>query len=313
MSRSVLVVRPVWPVLNRLAEELSAAGYAIEYAGAWDALLAEEREPQRFAAVLLGEYGASAEEEETLRRFREREGGVGIPVVVVGGRNAEHQAPRLRAAGADLVFPADLPAGEILDQARPLLGYGELYRGAADAARELRDQAMVDGLTGLPNRRQFVQDLARTVEMTRRIGRPVSCIVSDIDDLRDVNESHGHPAGDGVIRQFGEMLSRAKRKYDFVARLGGDEFAWLLVDAGPGQALQAARRAHRMVGEAVFEGAGVPLRLTATFGVASIAPGEEWTPAALMENADRALYWGKESGKNVVRSYPPPDKGKDDA
>ena len=56
VSRSVLVVRPVWPVRNRLAEELSAAGYAIEYAGAWDALLAEEREPQRFAAVLLGEY-----------------------------------------------------------------------------------------------------------------------------------------------------------------------------------------------------------------------------------------------------------------
>jgi diguanylate cyclase (GGDEF)-like protein len=151
------------------------------------------------------------------------------------------------------------------------------------------------------------------MEMTRRIGRPVSCIVSDIDDLQDVNAAHGHPAGDGVIRQFGEMLARAKRKYDFVARLGGDEFAWLLVDAGPAQALHAARRAHRMVGEALFEGAGVPLRLTATFGVASLIPGEEWTAATLMENADRALYWGKESGKNMVRCYPPPEQEKGDA
>jgi diguanylate cyclase (GGDEF)-like protein len=107
-----------------------------------------------------------------------------------------------------------------------------------------------------------------------------------------------------VIRQFGEILTRAKRSYDGVARLGGDEFAWLLVDAGPEQAMQAARRAHRMVGEAVFDGADSPLRLTATFGVASLIPGEEWTATSLMENADRALYWGKESGKNVVRCYP---------
>jgi two-component system cell cycle response regulator len=144
--------------------------------------------------------------------------------------------------------------------------------------------------------------------MARRIGRPLSCIVSDIDDLQDVNEAQGHAAGDDVIRQFGNVLTRAKRSYDSVARLGGDEFAWLLVDAGPGQALQAARRAHRMVGEGVFDGGRAPLRLTATFGVASIIPGEEWTAAALMENADRALYWGKESGKNVVRCYPP-EKG----
>jgi diguanylate cyclase (GGDEF)-like protein len=229
---------------------------------------------------------------------------LGVPVVVVGGRNAAHRASRLRAAGADLVLAADLPPGEILDLARPLLTYGELYRGVEAAVREMRDQAMLDGLTGLPNRRQFVRELARTVEMARRIGRPLSCIVSDIDDLQDVNESHGHPAGDHVIRQFGEILTRAKRSYDGVARLGGDEFAWLLVDAGPEQAMQAARRAHRMVGEAVFDGADSPLRLTATVGVASLIPGEEWTAASLMENADRALYWGKESGKNVVRCYP---------
>jgi PleD family two-component response regulator len=63
-----------------------------------------------------------------------------------------------------------------------------------------------------------------------------------------------------------------------------------------------------MVGEGVFDGGRAPLRLPATFGVASIIPGEEWTAAALMENADRALYWGKESGKNMVRCYPP-EKG----
>ena len=305
MSRSVLIARPVWSVLRRIGEELSAAGYAVEYAGSWDSLLEERLAPSLLAAVLLGEYGDAAAEEEVLRRFRARDGGMGVPVLVVGGQNAANRARRFRAAGADLVVAADLPPGEILDQARPLLAYGELYRGVAAVVRELRDQTLVDGLTGLPNRRHFVRDLERTLEMARRIGRPLSCIVSDIDDLQDVNESYGQAAGDEVIRHFGNVLTRAKRSYDSVARLGGDQFAWLLVDAGPGQALQAARRAHRMVGESAFDGARDPIHLTATFGVASIIPGEEWTAAALMENADRALYWGKESGKNVVRCYPP--------
>jgi diguanylate cyclase (GGDEF)-like protein len=111
--------------------------------------------------------------------------------------------------------------------------------------------------------------------------------------------------GDSVIRQFGTILSQAKRSYDSVARLGGDEFVWLLVDADPGQALRAAQRAHRTVEGTVVNGSHAPVRVTATWGVASLSPGAEWSASALMANADRALYWGKESGKNVVRCYPP--------
>jgi len=305
MSAPILVARPVWPVLRRLGEELSASGYAVEYAGAWSSLLDSRLACEKLAAVLLGEYGNLQEEEEILRGFRERDGGLGVPVLVVGGLNAAHRGHRFRAAGADLVFTADLPAGEILDMARPLLAYGELYRKVLHANRELRDLAMVDDLTGLPNRRHFIRDLDRTVEMARRIGRPLSCIVSDIDDLRLVNESNGHSVGDDVIRQFGNVLVKAKRSYDSVARLGGDEFVWLLVGANPGQALQAARRAHRILEESVFDGSRATVRVTATWGVASIEPGGEWSASALLENADRALYWGKENGKNVVRFYPP--------
>jgi diguanylate cyclase (GGDEF)-like protein len=111
--------------------------------------------------------------------------------------------------------------------------------------------------------------------------------------------------GDSVIRQFGGVLDRARRSYDSVARLGGDEFVWLLVDADAGQATAAAMRAQRMIAESVFNGAHEPVRVTATWGVASLIPGAEWTASSLVENADRALFWGKESGKNVVRCYPP--------
>jgi len=256
-------------------------------------------------AAFLGEYGDAAREEEILRAFRKGDAGLGVPVVLVGGENAFRRARGFRAAGADLVFTADLPAEEILDQAKPLLSYGELYRNATTENMELRERAMVDDLTGLPDRRSFSRELERSLEMARRIGRPVSCIVTDIDDIRRVNEKYGPPVGDSVIRQFGEVLTRAKRRYDSVARLGGDEFVWLLVDADADQATQAARRAQRTVSESVFNGAHEPVRVTATWGVASISPGGEWAGQSLMDNADRALYWGKESGKNVVRCFPP--------
>ena len=300
----VLVARPLWPVLRRVGDLLSRRGYTVETAATWDALLEEPGRGEGLAAVLLGEYGAVAEEEETLRRFRAG-GGAGVPVFLVGGQSAVRGTRRFREAGADMVFPADLPEEEILDRAQPLLAYGEMYRKALLDGRELSDRAMLDGLTGLPDRRRFSLDLDRCAEAARRIGRPLSCIVTDIDDLRRINEAHGTGVGDSVIRQFGGVLARAKRSYDTVARLGGDQFVWLLLGVGRDDALRVAERAHRLVSGILFHGTGEPVRVTATFGVASLSPGKEWSAQALVENADRALYWGKESGKNTVRFYPP--------
>jgi diguanylate cyclase (GGDEF)-like protein len=308
---TVLVARTLWPVLGRVGDLLSHRGYSVETAGSWSALLGEPGRRAELAAVLLGEYGAVSEEEEILRRFRAA-GGPGVPVFLIGGQSAVLRTRRFREAGADMVFSADLPEEEILDRAQPLLAYGEMYRKAVLAGRELSDCAMLDGLTGLPDRRRFSLDLDRCAETARRIGQPLSCIVSDIDDLRRVNEAHGPGVGDSVIRQFGGVLARAKRSYDTLARLGGDEFVWLLLGVRRDDALRAAERAQRLVSASVFNGTHEPVRVTATFGVASLSPGREWNAQTLVENADRALYWGKESGKNMVRFYPP-GKEVDDA
>ena len=310
MPGLILVVRPLWPVLGRVGDLLSRRGYPVETAGSWSALLAEPGRRAGLAAVLLGEYGSVAEEEGILRRFRDV-AGPGVPIFLVGGRSAVRRTRRFREAGADMIFAADLPEEEILDRAQPLLAYGEMYRKAVLAGRELSDLAMRDGLTGLPDRRRFSLDLERSAETARRIGRPLSCIVTDIDDLRRVNETHGTVVGDSVIRQFGGVLSRAKRSYDTVARLGGDQFVWLLLGVGGDEAVRAAARAHRLVSGSVFNGSHEPVRVTATFGVASLSPGGEWNARTLVENADRALYWGKESGKNMVRFYPPEKEAAD--
>lgn len=301
---TVLIARPLWPVLSRIGPFLAAEGYRVEEAPSWSRLLDAHLSCPTLAGIFLGEHGEVIEEIKVLRRFREREGATGVPLIMVGGRNALLRAPKFRAAGADLVVAADVSPERLMEKAAPLLHYGALYQSLADSNRGLRDQAMMDDLTGLPNRRHFSVDVARHIEMARRIGRPLSCILVDIDDFQRINDAHGRPEGDKVIRQFGTMLSRARRKYDTVSRLGGDEFAWLLVDADRPQAVQAAERAQGIVRENVFEVTGGQLRLTATFGVSSVSPGMDLSVDCLVGNADRALYWGKESGKNVVRFYP---------
>ncbi len=312
MGNLVLIARSPWPILKRASALLSASGYRVLEVPSWGRLLENGLSCPDLSGVLLGEQGDTSAELDIMRRFRERNGALGVPVIVVGGLNAISRAERFRAAGVDVVLPADIAPEELLEHVRPLFRYGALYREIASSNREIREQSMRDDLTGLPNRKHFSLDLARHVEMARRIGRSLSCILIDIDDFKAVNDTYGRKAGDSVIRQFGEVISSAKRTYDTIARLGGDEFGWLLMDADPPHALQAAARAQRLVLDNVFRVDPEPVRLTATFGVASIVPGMELRADDLVGNADRALYWGKESGKNVVRFFPPKKAGKND-
>lgn len=304
-ANAVIIARPLWPVLRRAGRFLEEGGYRVEETPSWSKLLDSGLSVSLLSGILLGDHGDTAEELEIIRRFRERKGALGVPIILVGGMNALLRAEKFVSSGVDLVLPADLPPGDIVERARPLLRYGSLYQTLSESNRELRELSMRDDLTGLPNRRQFSQDLVRNAEMARRIGRCLSCIIVDIDDFKRINDDFGHPEGDSVIRQFGQVIHSAKRAYDTVARLGGDEFAWLLMDADPDQALHAAGRAHHMVNGKTFEVAGKPVNLTASFGVSSLLPGVEQSADDLVANADRALYWGKESGKNVVRFYPP--------
>ncbi len=312
MGNAVIIARPLWPVLRHAGRFLAETGYRVEEASSWSRLLDSSLSCADLSGILLGEHGDTAGEVEVIRRFRERKGSEGVPIILVGGLNALLRADKFRSSGVDIILPADIPPADLVERAKPLLRYASLYRSLAETNRELREISMRDDLTGLPNRRHFSLDLSRNVEMARRIGRCLSCIIVDIDDFKRINDDYGHLEGDSVIQQFGNVILSAKRTYDTVARLGGDEFAWLLIDAKPDQALHAAGRARQAVLEKAFEVAGKPTHLTATFGVSSLKPGVEISADDLVGNADRALYWGKESGKNVVRFYPPKN-AEDDA
>jgi diguanylate cyclase (GGDEF)-like protein len=161
----------------------------------------------------------------------------------------------------------------------------------ATTATGLALAAHTDGLTGCLNHAALQDGLRREIERCARTGQELSLILLDLDDFKQVNELHGHLVGDEVLRRAGHALRMSTRPYDLVARYGGDEFAILAVDADERGAQEIAGRALDRLSAAI-EDLGSN---RATAGVAQWDPSQ--TPTQLIEQADRALLFGKQEGQ----------------
>jgi diguanylate cyclase (GGDEF)-like protein len=165
--------------------------------------------------------------------------------------------------------------------------------------RIVERQALVDGLTGLANRRQCEEALRTEVSRSRRFGGPLSIVVGDLDDFKSVNDEHGHPVGDTVLREFARILERSVRDVDVAGRWGGEEFLLVLPGTdGEGAVRLAQRIRDYLEGRTLSTPEGVPVRITASFGVAEHRQHLE--PEELVAAADSALYEAKRAGKNRV-------------
>ena len=163
-------------------------------------------------------------------------------------------------------------------------------------SRQLRVQSVTDALTGLPNRRAFDERLVLETALAARYPRPLAVVMLDLDRFKDINDRHGHPAGDRVLCAVARVLDRQRRASDLVARHGGEEFAAILPHTDAPAALVWAER----VRAAIAAIPGLPASVTASLGVAAVEGPAAVTPEALVEASDRALYAAKQAGRNRV-------------
>jgi diguanylate cyclase (GGDEF)-like protein len=184
---------------------------------------------------------------------------------------------------------------------------GSLTNSSALLLAEVEKLSLTDALTGLGNRRAFDHRLAEEVNRAKRYGTPLSLALVDIDHFKVCNDTHGHLAGDEILRRLGRALGdRMIRRTDLAYRYGGEEFAIIMPETNQAEAASAMARIHEAVkAEALpigdYERDG---RLTISVGVTS-AGAEEATAADMVEHADMALYEAKELGRNRTVAYDP--------
>ncbi len=173
----------------------------------------------------------------------------------------------------------------------------ELSAGRREIS-ELRDLAMRDALTGLPNRRHFEMSTASRIAELAGYGRPFGLLIADIDRFKLVNDQHGHAAGDVALRTVARTLLESSRAMDDIARFGGEEFVLTITDVDAAALRGIAERFRALVERSRVRSDDRDLRITISLGGTIAAVGE--TAEVIFERADAALYRAKEGGRNRV-------------
>lgn len=171
-----------------------------------------------------------------------------------------------------------------------------------DTTRRYRVQASTDALTRLANRAYLMQAGEQLLARAHEQQTPFCAAMLDVDHFKRVNDTHGHPAGDAVLKAVAEQVRRAVRGHDLVGRYGGEEFLILLDGARLNDAAAVCERLRVRIAQSTIAHEGTPIRVTVSQGLAQARPGEDL--AALLARADAALYQAKSAGRDRVLTAP---------
>jgi two-component system cell cycle response regulator len=294
---TVLVVEASATVREVLVRQLGDRGYRVVAAADGDAALALVA-GERPDAILLDHELPGLSGAELLDRLRADDELAAVPVIMLThSPDREVLLDALeRGAHDHLVAPFD-PA-ELAARVMAALRVKALHDQLMEANRRLAAQALTDELTGLANRRHGAHALERAVAVATRHGHLLALARVDVDRFKEINDTHGHQAGDRVLAEVARRLAGAVRGGDELARWGGDEFVAILPDTDREGALRAAERLRAAVAAAPVPVSVGDVAVTISVGWAHWA-GD--TPGDLLARADRSLYQAKETGRNLVR------------
>jgi two-component system cell cycle response regulator len=281
-----------------------------------------------FAAMLSGEHAVEIETDPTAALFRAAEGNYDLLVVSLSLENFDglrlcsqahsldrtRNVPILAIAEADnnarlaraleigvndyLVRPME--KNELLARIRTQIRKKRYTERLRDNVQLSIEMAITDALTGLFNRRYMESHLATLVEQGTQRGKPLTLLVLDIDYFKSVNDTHGHDAGDDVLREFAIRVKKSIRGIDLACRYGGEEFVVVMPGTDIGVATIVAERLRRRIASEPFpiQQGSRRIDITISIGIAELGVAD--TCATLLKRADQALYRAKRDGRNRV-------------
>jgi two-component system, cell cycle response regulator len=313
-SRSrILVVDDHEDNIEVLRVRLESWGYGTDavYDGAAALRYVESTPPD---LILLDVMMPEVSGIEVARRIKANRSLPFIPIIMQTALDSTEAKVEGLEAGADDYITKPIDFAELKARLRSMLRIKRLQEALEEREKELlevnerlRHMSQTDGLTGLDNRRHLNDRLEEMFQHAQRLAEPFSCVMCDLDHFKSVNDTHGHQAGDEVLKQLSQILKDEAREIDRVGRYGGEEFMLLLPGTVLDAAVTFAERVRKRIEGNTFTFPGGTLTRTASFGVSGWPHPKVKACDSLVRAADDALYVAKETGRNRVVRFDGPE------
>lgn len=238
---------------------------------------------------------------ELIKRIRANPALKNIYLILITARIQEGDRVRGLDLGADDYITKPFSFSELLARVR-------VGTRVVQYQQHLEHQSQIDSLTGLFNRRAFEKKIHEEFERSKRYHNPLSVLIFDLDNFKSINDTYGHHGGDAALVKISETLREMTRQSDFSARFGGEEFVMILPETDQDNALQVANKIHGAVRSSSFGTTNRPFALTVSIGVSSSSTRAYSTWREMLDDADRAMYLAKNTGKDRVEIWEPEKK-----
>lgn len=227
-----------------------------------------------------------------------------LPIILIVDNERDPKVLKGLDVGITDFITTPLESKELQARVRTQIRRKRYHDALRNSLTQTLELALVDPLTGLHNRRYLENHLSTLFARSTARKRPLAVMMIDLDHFKKLNDTHGHAAGDAVLKQFSQQLKLAVRDMDLVCRYGGEEFIVIMPDTTEEIATQVAERLLAELGHAqmIIDGEGNTVKVTASVGL-TVKNMEDMLPEICLKQADQALYQAKDAGRNRIVSY----------